>query len=89
MNNKEMLNVNRRDYERLYAKEEGFLRYPADWVARFYNMFLKGNIRKNAVMLDYGCGSGNNSIFLRPRLRRTCGSYRGNRIILCRIFYKT
>lgn len=47
----------------LYSKEEAFLRYPADWIIRFHNMFLKKNIPMDSRILDYGCGSGNNSIF--------------------------
>jgi len=63
MNPAEILDANRDNYEILYSKEEAFLRYPADWVIRFHNMFLKKNIPENGVILDYGCGSGNNSVF--------------------------
>lgn len=58
----EILEANRENYESLYAKEEAFLRYPADWIIRFHNMFLKKNIPANARILDYGCGSANNSV---------------------------
>ncbi len=57
------LEKNRENYQTLYSNEEAFLRYPADWVIRFHNMFLKDNISDNALILDYGCGSGNNSMF--------------------------
>lgn len=62
MNSDEILAANKRNYQNLYSKQEGFLRYPADWVLRFYNMYLKENMPSGRV-LDYGCGSGNNSIF--------------------------
>lgn len=58
-----ILQSNKNNYETLYSKEEAFLRYPADWILRFHNMFLKKNISPGARILDYGCGSGNNSIF--------------------------
>lgn len=64
MHHNDTLNTNRDNYQRLYAKEGGFLRYPADWVIRFHNMFLRDNIPERARALDYGCGAGNNSIFL-------------------------
>ena len=63
MNPAEILDANRDNYEILYSKEEAFLRYPADWVIRFHNMFLKKSIPEDGVILDYGCGSGNNSVF--------------------------
>jgi SAM-dependent methyltransferase len=60
---KDILEANRDNYETLYSKEEAFLRYPADWIIRFHNIFLKKNIPPDALILDYGCGSGNNSVF--------------------------
>jgi SAM-dependent methyltransferase len=63
MNPEKMLDENRNNYETRYSKEEVFLRYPADWVIRFHNMFLKKNIPEGGKILDYGCGSGNNSVF--------------------------
>ncbi|WP_339206560.1 class I SAM-dependent methyltransferase [Paenibacillus sp. FSL K6-3182] len=59
----EVFEVNSNNYENLYEKEEAFLRYPADWVIRFHNMFLKNNIPSGGKVLDYGCGSGNNAAF--------------------------
>ncbi|HOE56328.1 MAG TPA: class I SAM-dependent methyltransferase [Bacillota bacterium] len=63
MDNKRILEENKGNYENLYSKEEAFLRYPADWIIRFHNMFLKNNIPKDGKVLDYGCGSGNNAVF--------------------------
>ena len=54
--------TNQLNYEDLYSKEEAFLRYPADWVIRFHNMYLKANI-PSGRLLDYGCGAGNNSVY--------------------------
>ena len=62
MNFKEVLQSNKESYEDKYSRNEGFLRYPADWLIRFHNMFLKPNLPLGKV-LDYGCGSGNNSVF--------------------------
>ena len=56
------LDVNKQTYEDLYAEKQAFLRYPADWVIRFHNMYLRSNI-PDGRLLDYGCGSGNNSYF--------------------------
>lgn len=58
------LDKNKVNYDVLYGNEEAFLRYPGDWVIRFHNMHLRNNIPENARVLDYGCGSGNNSMFL-------------------------
>lgn len=63
MEQSDILKANQDNYEQLYAKEEAFLRYPADWIIRFYNMFLKNNISSNSKILDYGCGSANNAVF--------------------------
>lgn len=63
MNPAEILDVNLNYYESHYSKEEIFMRYPADWIIRFHNMFLNKNISADGAILDYGCGSGNNSIF--------------------------
>lgn len=59
---REILDVNRAIYEKEYKSKRNFLRYPADWVIRFHNMYLRPSIAQGSV-LDYGCGSGNNSIF--------------------------
>jgi SAM-dependent methyltransferase len=63
MKSQDILEANANNYETLYAKDEAFLRYPADWIIRFHNMFLKHNIPANARVLDYGCGSANNAVF--------------------------
>ena len=57
-----MLVQNQRTWQDLYAKDEAFLRYPADWIIRFHNMYLKREVPLGRV-LDYGCGSANNAIF--------------------------
>ena len=62
MDPRAILAANQANYEALYAKNEAFLRYPADWLIRFYNMALRSVPPGRA--LDYGCGSGNNSMFL-------------------------
>jgi SAM-dependent methyltransferase len=55
--------TNKELYERFYkSQQQAFLRYPADWVVRFHNMYLKERLPSGRV-LDYSCGSGNNSIF--------------------------
>lgn len=59
---KEMLERNKKAYGALYVKGESFLRYPADWIIRFHNMYMKKNLPTGKV-LDFGCGTGNNSIF--------------------------
>lgn len=58
-----VLESNKNNYEALYSREEAFLRYPADWIIRFYNMYLKQRLPAGSKVLDYGCGSGNNSVF--------------------------
>lgn len=63
MNPQEILESNKNNYEELYTKEETFLRYPADWIIRFHNMFLRTEQPNGGKVLDFGCGSGNNSIF--------------------------
>ncbi|MFC1521685.1 class I SAM-dependent methyltransferase [Elusimicrobiota bacterium] len=62
INKGEILSSNKKVYNDLYTEKKGFLRYPADWIARFHNMYLKENLPTGKV-LDYGCGSGNNSMF--------------------------
>lgn len=58
----ELLDKSKKTWDDLYAKSESFLRYPADWVVRFHNMYMKKNIPRGRV-LDYGFGAGNNSVF--------------------------
>ena len=60
--NEAIFDTNVGNYEDLYSKDEAFLRFPADWVIRFHNMYMKDNIPSGKI-LDYGCGSGNNSVF--------------------------
>lgn len=63
MNFFDVLTANRDNYENLYAAKSAFLRYPADWVIRFHNIRLREKLESTARILDYGCGSGNNSVF--------------------------
>jgi len=62
MKTEQGLEANRNTYESLYQQQQAFLRYPADWLIRFYSIYLKKNRPKGRV-LDYACGSGNNSAF--------------------------
>lgn len=62
MDNNKLLEANKGYYQAIYSKKKGFLNYPADWVIRFHNMYLKRHMPSGRV-LDYGCGGGNNSIF--------------------------
>lgn len=64
--------ANQQEYEKHYEKEEVFLRYPADWVVRFHNMYMKAQIPGGRV-LDYGCGGGNNSVFFIDKGYETYG----------------
>lgn len=72
MQTNEFLKTNLDNYEALYCKKEGFLRYPADWIIRFHNMYLKRHLPCGRV-LDYGCGGGNNSIFFIEKGYETYG----------------
>lgn len=56
------LDRNRASYSQIYGSRRTFLRYPADWVIRFHNIFMRPNIPTGRV-LDFGCGSGNNLAF--------------------------
>jgi len=63
---RQMEDTNKDTYQNFYeAQKQAFLRYPADWVIRFHNMYLKEHLPSGRI-LDYGYGSGNNSIFLIP-----------------------
>jgi len=62
--NTEILKANAGNYEKLYSTNRAFLRYPADWLIRFWNMYLRDALYRGAKCLDFGCGSGNNAIFL-------------------------
>ncbi len=61
------LETNKENFEKLYTAEDGYLKYPADFVIRFYHMFLKSRLPNGGVMLDYGCGSANNSLIFMDR----------------------
>lgn len=62
LNSQQILEKNQEIYEEMYTREQAFLRYPADWVIRFHNMYMRDNIPSGRI-LDYGCGSANNAIF--------------------------
>lgn len=58
----QILQQNKKKYDEIYTNRQVFLKYPADWIIRFHNMYMKEHIPTGKV-LDYGCGSGNNSAF--------------------------
>ncbi|HPF98918.1 MAG TPA: class I SAM-dependent methyltransferase [Kiritimatiellia bacterium] len=60
---KRVLAANAENYRKMYSRGAAFLQYPADWVVRFHNMYLKTNLPRGRA-LDFGCGAGNNSCFL-------------------------
>lgn len=62
----EILEINKHDYERMYSKNINFLQYPPVWLIGFYNSYLKKYLPKGKV-LDYGYGSGANSVYLMER----------------------
>jgi len=61
MDTSTVVGANRDTYQDLYAKGKLFVRYPMDHVIRFHAYYLKSNMPGGRV-LDYGCGSGNNSL---------------------------
>lgn len=66
-----ILEKNQENYETLYKDGKAFLQYPADWLIRFYNMALRD--KRHGRALDYGCGSGNNAIFLMQKGYKVSG----------------
>lgn len=56
------ISTNHQTYINKYSGAKECLKYPADWIIRFHNMYLKKVLPKGKV-LDFGCGSGNNSLF--------------------------
>jgi len=56
------MKTNQDTYSKLYSRNAAFLRWPADWVLRFRNMYLNSELPSKASILDFGCGSANNSI---------------------------
>lgn len=73
MKNSQILDANKENYQVRYSNQQSFLRYPADWIIRFHNMYLKRHIPSGCV-LDHGCGSGNNSIFFIEQGYETYGT---------------
>jgi len=58
--NDSFLEANRANYVDLYKNDKLFVRYPMDQVIRFHAYHLQYEMPEGRV-LDYGCGSGNNS----------------------------
>ena len=58
-----VVQTNFESYKNIYSERKTFLRYPADWIIRFHNMYLRPHLPTGRV-LDFGCGSGNNMKFL-------------------------
>ena len=54
--------ANKEAYQDLYTTGKLFVRFPMDHVIRFHAYYLKSQLPSGRV-LDYGCGSGNNSVF--------------------------
>lgn len=69
---RDMLTYTKKDYETKFAKKELFRKYPAEWIIRAHNMFVSKEAPTGRV-LDYGCGSGNNSIFFIEKGYNTYG----------------
>lgn len=59
----EILEANTALWQDKYAQGQEVMRYPADWIIRFYFHYLRHNIPTGKVF-DFGCGSANNTIFL-------------------------
>jgi SAM-dependent methyltransferase len=62
------------NYKEVYAKKMAFLRYPASWVIKFDNLYLREHCPPPARILDHGCGSGNNMIWFQNRGYEVHGS---------------
>jgi SAM-dependent methyltransferase len=60
--NEKLFETNFQKYDNVYKEKRAFLRYPADWIIRFHNMYMKKSLPEGRI-LDYGCGSGNNLAF--------------------------
>ena len=44
MKNKEILKINKDNYEKMYKNKKIFLRYPDNWLIGFYNSYLNMKI---------------------------------------------
>lgn len=62
VNNEQFLAQNQNNFQYSYRVKKQFLQYPDDWLIRFHNIYMKKNIPAGRV-LDYGYGTGNNSVF--------------------------
>jgi len=62
----QFLEDNKANYEDLYQNDKLFVQYPMDHVVRFHAYYLQYHMPTGKI-LDYGCGSGNNSSFYLQR----------------------
>jgi hypothetical protein len=53
LENETIYDTNVGNYEDLYSKDEAFLRFPADWVIRFHNMYMKKNLQLTESLYSY------------------------------------
>jgi SAM-dependent methyltransferase len=67
-----MIDANAKRFEKIYASNAGFLRYPSEMLVRFHNAYLREHIPAGRV-LDYGCGSGNDIRLFRDEGYETHG----------------
>jgi 2-polyprenyl-3-methyl-5-hydroxy-6-metoxy-1,4-benzoquinol methylase len=67
MKYEQMLSKNIGTFKEYYAHNKNPLRYPNEYLVRFYHSYLKNNIRPRGKILDFGYGSGNNTVFLMER----------------------
>lgn len=58
----EIVQETRKYFGSVYKDPKRFLRYPDDLIIRFHQYYLK-NMFFDGKILDYGFGSGNNSIY--------------------------
>ncbi len=54
-------------YENFHARNDNSLKYPNEYLIRFYYSYLKRHMRTRGKVLDFGYGSGNNSVFFMER----------------------
>lgn len=62
MDTKTVVSSSQSAYQDLYTSNKLFVRYPMDHVIRFHAYYLRFHLPSGKV-LDYDCGSGNNSAF--------------------------
>jgi SAM-dependent methyltransferase len=64
MSNDQILNINQETFQDYYAEASRTIEYPNELMIRFYHNYLKHNIESGGRVLDFGFGSGNNSVYL-------------------------